>query len=130
MSRPTATASSQPQSQFYTAGRIDQLWTKADIAEEGERPVTGCLRPGVSTRQLGCVVFVEKLCLTEFVACVERLCLTEFIVFVENLCLTEFIACVENLCLTAGGGCNHLNTASHSRKICSQWLREGFKRIK
>ena len=44
--RPIATASLQPQIQIHTAGRVDQLWTKADVAKKGEGPVIHCLWPG------------------------------------------------------------------------------------
>ena len=57
MKRPIATVSSQPQNLICTVGRVDQLWTKADIAHKGEGRVAGSLRPGVSTR--------EDLCLTK-----------------------------------------------------------------
>ena len=53
--RPTATASSQPQCQKCTAGLVDQLWTKADIARKGEKALAWALQPGVGTRQNMCV---------------------------------------------------------------------------
>ena len=49
--RPTATASSQPQCQICTAGRVDQLWTKEDwwgsLAVLSARP----FHPEVGNRQ-------------------------------------------------------------------------------
>ena len=52
--RSIENASSQPQSQFFTAGRVDRIWMKADIAEKEEGLVTRCLGSGVSTRQDPC----------------------------------------------------------------------------
>ena len=51
---PTATASSQPQCQIRTAGRVDQVWTKEEM-REGRR----AFLPGVGTRQEMCNYFIN-----------------------------------------------------------------------